>query len=119
MSAVQIALTIILTVYGQLALKWHMERAGEIPPGSVAAVFFLFKQLLSPLVISSFASAFFASLTWMAAISRMQLSIAYPFMSLAFPLVSLLSVPLFGEHFTPLKGMGTGFILLGLFLLSR
>ena len=118
MNAVPIALTIFLTVYGQLALKWHMERVGEIPPGPVAALF-LCKQLLSPLVISSFASAFLASLTWMAAISRMQLSVAYPFMSLAFPLVSLLSVPLFGEHFTILKGIGTGFILVGLLLLSR
>ena len=55
----------------------------------------------------------------MAALTRMELSVAYPFMSLAFPLVALLSVPLLGEHFTILKGIGTGFILVGLFLLSR
>ena len=119
MSAVYIAVTILLTVYGQLALKWHMNRAGEVPSEAIAAVLFLCRQLLSPLVISSFASAFIAGLTWMAAVSRMQLSIAYPFMSLAFPLVALLSAPLFGEQFTPLKGMGTALILLGLFLLSR
>ena len=119
MNAVNVALTILLTVYGQLALKWHMNRAGDMPAESLAAVIFLCKQLLSPLVISSFASAFLAALTWMAAISRMPLSIAYPFMSLAFPLVSLLSVLLFGEQFTQLKFAGTAFILLGLFLLSR
>jgi multidrug transporter EmrE-like cation transporter len=55
----------------------------------------------------------------MAALTRLELSVAYPFMSLAFPLVAILSVPLFGEHFTILKAIGTGFILVGLFLLSR
>jgi drug/metabolite transporter (DMT)-like permease len=118
-SAVYVLFTIVLTAYGQLALKWHLDRTGPMPFESIAACAFLLKQLASPLVISSFASAFLASLTWMAALTRMELSVAYPFMSLAFPLVALLSVPLLGEHFTILKGIGTGFILVGLFLLSR
>ena len=90
-----------------------------MPSDSLAACLFLLRQLAFPLVISSFASAFLASLTWMAALTRMELSVAYPFMSLAFPLVALVSVPLFGEHFTILKATGTGFIMIGLFLLSR
>ena len=50
----------------------------------------------------------------MAALTRMELSVAYPFMSLAFPLVALVSMPLFGEQFTILKATGTGFIMFGL-----
>jgi multidrug transporter EmrE-like cation transporter len=118
-SAIYVLLTVALTVYGQLALKWHLDRSGPMPSESLAACLFLLRQLAFPLVISSFASAFLASLTWMAALTRVELSVAYPFMSLAFPLVALLSVPLFGEHFTIWKGIGTGFILVGLFLLSR
>ena len=119
MSAVYILLTITLTAYGQLALKWHLDRTGPMPSDSLGVCVFLLRQLAFPLVISSFASAFLASLTWMAALTRMELSVAYPFMSLAFPLVALLSVPLLGEQLTILKGIGTGFILVGLFLLSR
>jgi multidrug transporter EmrE-like cation transporter len=118
-SAIYVLVTIVLTAYGQLALKWHLDRSGPMPSDSLAACLFLLRQLAFPLVISSFASAFLASLTWMAALTRMELSVAYPFMSLAFPLVALVSVPLFGEQFTILKATGTGFIMFGLFLLSR
>jgi multidrug transporter EmrE-like cation transporter len=118
-SRIYVLLTVVLTVYGQLALKWHLDRSGPMPSESFAACLFLLRQLAFPLVVSSFGSAFLASLTWMAALTRLELNVAYPFMSLAFPLVALLSVPLFGEDFTILKAIGTGFILVGLFLLSR
>jgi drug/metabolite transporter (DMT)-like permease len=118
-SAIYVLLTVVLTAYGQLALKWHLDRSEPMPTDPLVACFFLLRQLAFPLVISSFASAFLASLTWMAALTRMELSVAYPFMSLAFPLVALLSMPLLGEQFTALKGIGTGFIMIGLFLLSR
>jgi len=119
LSALFIFITIALTVYGQLSLKWHMDRAGQMPVEMIPAAIFIVKQLLSPLVISSFGSAFLASLTWMAALTKMPLSTAYPFMSLAFPLVAILSVPLFHEQMTLMKAGGTALILAGLFLLSR
>ena len=99
MSGIYVLLTVVLTVYGQLALKWQLDRSGPMPSESFAACLFLLRQLAFPLVISSFGSAFLASLTWMAALTRLELSVAYPFMSLAFPLVAILSVPLFCVHF--------------------
>ena len=119
MGFLYIALTIALTVYGQIVLKWQLDQAGEFPPDLGDKLIFLFRQLLNPWVISSFASAFIASLTWMAAMTQFELSFAYPFMSLSFIIVAVLSFMFLGETFTWTKVGGTLVIIAGLFLITR
>ena len=111
--------TIVFTTYGQLVLKWQVSV--RIPPPfpwtqSWPPVILL---LLRPWVISAFVAAFGASLCWMLAISRIDLSRAYPFMALNFLFVCLLAVPLFGETLTLTKTLGLGFIIIGLIVLSQ
>ncbi|MBC7810369.1 MAG: EamA family transporter [Burkholderiales bacterium] len=119
MGFLYIALTILLTVYGQIVLKWQLDQAGEFPPDFGDKLIFLFRQLLNPWVISSFASAFIASLTWMAAMTQFELSFAYPFMSLSFIIVAMISFMFLGETFTWAKVGGTLVIIAGLFLITR
>jgi len=114
-----VATTILLTVYGQLVLKWRLDQVGPIPEGAANAVLFLLRQLFDPYIFSSFASAFIAALAWMAALTRFQISMVYPFMSLSFPLVAVLSGPLLGETVNPTKLAGTLIICFGLVLVSR
>jgi multidrug transporter EmrE-like cation transporter len=114
-----IAGTIVLTVYGQLVLKWQVSRAGELPPGSADKLSFLFRLLLNPWVVSGLVAAFLAFLCWAAALSQFQLSYAYPFMSLAFALVLLMSAVLFHESLTVPKLLGLLLIALGITVGSR
>jgi len=114
-----VATTILLTVYGQLILKWRLDQVGPIPEGPANAVLFLLRQLFDPYVFSSFASAFIAALAWMAALTRFQISTVYPFMSLSFPLVVVLSGPLLGEAVNPSKVIGVFVICFGLVLVAR
>jgi len=114
-----VAATILLTVYGQMILKWRLDQVGPVPEGIVAALFFLIRQLFDPWIFSSFASAFVASLAWMGALTKFQLSSVYPFMSLSFPLVVVLSGPLLGETVNPTKLAGVLVICFGLVLVSR
>lgn len=116
MAYVFIAFTILLTVYGQLMLKWQV---GLHAATEALGFGFYMRLLLNPWVISAFAAAFGASLAWMAAISKMELSRAYPFMALNFVLVGLLAVPLFGEAFTTSKVIGLGLIISGLLFFTR
>ncbi|WP_305805613.1 EamA family transporter [Stenotrophomonas sp. YIM B06876] len=118
MSYIFIALTILLTVYGQLMLKWqvNLNPGATIDGLNPRAVITL---LLNPWVISAFAAAFGASLCWMAAIGRMPLSKAYPFTALSFPLVATLAVWLFRESLDSHKIAGTALIILGVIVLSR
>ena len=119
MGYIYIALTVLLTVYGQLVLKWLVNKAGPMPVNLAAKVTFLLGIVLSPWAISAFLSAFFASLAWMAAMTRFQLSYAYPFMSLNFVLVIMLSVWFFQEPLTLPKVVGLAFIVVGIAIGSQ
>jgi multidrug transporter EmrE-like cation transporter len=116
---VYIAMTILLTVYGQMIIKWQVTNAGEFPPDMGEKAMFILKLLLNPWVISSFAAAFLASLSWMAAMTQFELSFAYPFMSLAFVVVMVLSIMFLGEQLTWSKIAGTLIIISGLFVITR
>lgn len=113
-----IAMTILLTVYGQLVLKWQVGLYPHLVSSPFSAVN-LVTLLFKPWVISGFAAAFGASIFWMAAISKLPLSRAYPFMSMNFVLVVLLASWLFQEHLDAYKVGGTLVIVAGVALLSR
>lgn len=114
-----ILLTLLLTVYGQLVLKWQMGQAGPMPPEASAKLLFLLRQFLNPWIMSGFASAFLASLAWMAAMTRFELNYAYPFMSLAFIIVMGFSVLFFQEQLTFHRALGTLLVVVGLVVLTR
>lgn len=116
---VYIGFTILLTVYGQLIIKWRMAAVGALPAGAVDKIIFLIKAVFDPFILSSFAAAFLASLTWMAAVTKFEISYAYPFMSLAFVLVLIFSVYFFNEALSLSKIIGLGFIILGIIVTSR
>ena len=111
--------TILFTVYGQLVIKWQVARAGAFPVEATEKIWFLLRLVFNPWVISSLAAAFLAFLSWMAALSRFELSHAYPFMSLAFVLVLGLSALLFQETITVPKALGVAFIVMGIIIGSR
>jgi multidrug transporter EmrE-like cation transporter len=114
-----IVLTIALTVYGQMVLKWRMNLKGSPPEGLMNTVVFMLRTLCDVYVISTYIAALLASLTWMAALTRLQISFAYPFMSLAFVFVLVLGILFLGETLTIGKVLGTLLIVAGLVLCCR
>ncbi len=111
--------TIVFTVYGQLILKWRIAGLGiEVPNESsmVEKILILGKLLLDPFVMSGFASAFIASLFWMIAMSKFELTHAYPFMSLAPALVLVFGFLALGEPMTLGKVLGLLFISAGIII---
>jgi len=111
--------TIFFTVYGQIVLKWRMNGLGSLPDATSDKIIFLVKVLFDPWVFSGFFSAFIASFFWMAAMTKFDISYAYPFMSSAFVLVFLLSVILFEEVVTWQKVAGLLLIVAGIIVTSR
>jgi len=111
--------TILFTVYGQLILKWRITSYGSLPDGGLDKLLFLFKLLLDPLILSGFISAFVASIFWMAAMTKFNISFAYPFMSLSYVLVFIFSVFLFKEPVTAYKVVGLAFVVVGIIISSR
>jgi len=105
---------IIFTVYGQLILKWRMNLKGELPAELADKILFMAKLFVDPWLLSGFGAAFIASIFWMAAMTKFELSFAYPFMSLSFLLVFVLSIFIFGETFTWGKVIGLCLIMAGI-----
>lgn len=113
MSYLYIVLTIALTVFGQIAIKMQVMQAGALPDASGDKIAFLIRLLLNPWIISAFFAAFLASISWMGAMTKFQLSHAYPFMSLNFVIVLLLSGWLFDEPLSMAKILGISLICIG------
>ena len=119
MSYVYVLCTVLLTVYGQIAIKWQVLEAGPFPADTGERLQFIGRLLLNPWVISAFAAALLASVLWMVAMTRLELSHAYPFMSLAFVFVMVCSAVFFSEPITPLKITGIALVVLGLVVGSQ
>jgi drug/metabolite transporter (DMT)-like permease len=119
MSYVFIALTILFTVYGQLIIKYEIDSVVSIPTGIPLIGFVMKFMFFRPLVISGLLSAVLASMTWIAALSKFELSYAYPFISLNFVAVVGLSFLLFGEGINAYKLIGLALICLGVFVVGK
>lgn len=111
--------TIFFTVYGQIILKWKIREVGPLPEITVDKIIFLIKLLLNPWILSGFLSAFVASLFWMAAMTKFDISYAYPYMSGAFVLVFVFSIFLFNEPVSWQKIIGLILIVAGILVTSK
>ena len=116
---IYILLTLLFTVYGQLILKWRLNSFDPFPSSFSGQLKYIGATLIDPYILSSFAAAFLASITWIAALTKFQLSYAYPFMSLSFVLVMIISYLLLNEPLTVNKVAGILLIAAGLFIASK
>ncbi|MFT6100183.1 MAG: drug/metabolite transporter (DMT)-like permease [Arenicella sp.] len=91
----------------------------QLPPSFTEKIVVLVKLLFDPFIFSGIVLAFLASLTWMAAMTKFELSFAYPFMALNFVLVLFLSLALLGETFSFVKLLGVLLIVLGTIVIAR
>ena len=90
-----------------------------MPVDFIDKIVFLGKLLFDPWIISGFLAAFLAALSWMAAMTKFELSYAYPFMSLAFVLVLVFSSVIFQETITWQKIVGLRLIVGGIVVSSQ
>jgi drug/metabolite transporter (DMT)-like permease len=114
-----VAGTVVMTVYGQLIVKWQTSKAGVFPAGTSERIRYLVHFFGSPWVLSSLLATAVAAVCWIAALSQLDLSRAYPFVSASFILVLVLSAIVFGESLTAVKLAGALLIIGGLILGSR
>lgn len=117
-----LTLTILLSVYSQLIIKWRMSGrfAGlRIPDGIWPKAVTLFMVLFDPFVFTGLVATFVSGLCWMATMSKLDISYAYPFTALGFVLVLVCSHFFFGETFNVIKFAGVVLIIAGIAVSSR
>lgn len=120
MSYAYIAMTVIFTVYGQVIVKWQAGQAGALPPAAGDKILFLLRLVFCNLwILSGLIAAFFASLAWIAAMTKFPLSHAYPFVSFSFVLVMLSGAIFFQEPLSMPKIVGMICIVSGIVIGSQ
>jgi len=112
-------LTVVLTVFSQLIVKWRVSRAGALPADWPHRLTFLFGLLCDPWILSGVISTFLAGLCWMLAMTKVELSYAYPFIGLVFVLILISSSLLFHEAVTTAKVIGVLLVIAGILVASR
>ena len=114
-----ILMTIVFTVYSQLIMRWQVGNAGNLPADTSGKLSFIFALLLNPWVLTGVASTFLAGVSWMLAMTRFEISYAFPFVSLNYILVLLASFLIFGESFSLVKLAGTFLVIMGLLVIAK
>ncbi len=112
---------IVFNSFGALVIKYKINEMGTIQLSSYRFVIKYFYELIkSPLIICGIFSIFISAFVWMVALSRMQISIAYPVaVGLNFIVVVTFALIFFKEHLSVEKIIGIVLIFISVFLISR
>ena len=113
-----IGLSIAAGVIGQTTMKLGVNHAG-LGEGSAGLVGVLGIIFTEPLVLLGLACYVLAALAWIAALTRLDLSVAYPFLALNFVLIALSASMILGESIPLLRWAGIGVICVGILLVAR
>lgn len=118
-----LCVAISLGAFGQLFLKMGMPQ-GAIGGGHglIDTVLSILKAMLAPKVLTGLGLYSISTMFWLMAVSRVRLSVAYPLISMSYPLVVVLSATVLHEQVkwvTAIAGLafisaGVSFIGLGL-----
>lgn len=106
-----------LAVVGQLLMKRGMQLFGTFPISQLPVKFL--PMVFSPFVFFGIASFALSAVFWLVVLSRFDLSMAYPMVSLGYVVVAIVSVFWLGETVSLVRWLGIAVICLGVFLISR
>lgn len=114
-----IATSILTSVAGQTVIKLGVTApatAERMEAGLLGLVMAIFT---SPLLLAGLLLYGIGALAWIAVLSRLNLSVAYPFLALNFVLIALVSHFFLGEEIPVLRWIGIGCIVVGILVVAR
>lgn len=122
MNALSLALVlagVLLNAAAQLLLKAGTNAVGHFEFSAANVVPVGLRLALEPHILGGVACYVVSLVVWIMALSRVEVSIAYPMLSIGYVVNALAAWYLFGESLTALKLTGIGFIVVGVFLVAR
>lgn len=114
-----ILIAVLASAAGQILLKKGMLTVGEVTLSAGDLPSTLLKIGTTPYIIIGLIVYITGTVFWLGALSRVDLSYAYPFASLSYVLMLIASWQIFDEHISILRLAGTLIIGFGVFLISR
>ena len=118
-TALSIALlSVLLNAAAQLFLKAGTNIVGTVSFGDANTFNTLMNIARVPWFWAGFACYGISLFTWIATLSRLPVSVAYPLVSIGYVVNAMAAWWLFGESLTMQKLIGIGFIIIGVILVS-
>lgn len=110
---------VLLNAAAQLLLKagtnaigvFEFSRENILPVG--------WKVASEPHIMTGLACYVVSIVVWIMALSRVEVSIAYPMLSIGYVVNAIAAWYLFGEAVTVMRLTGIGFIIIGVFIVAR
>jgi multidrug transporter EmrE-like cation transporter len=114
-----VASAVLLATFGQILLKAGTNAVGPFAFTLENALPVGLQLALEPRILAGTACYAVGFVVWVMALSRVEVSIAYPMLSIGFALNALLAWWLLGEAVTPLRLIGIAIIIAGVFVVAR
>ncbi len=113
-----VLISVLFNVSGQYSIKVGMNRFGVIEVNS--AIFSVFSKLLiQPSIILGLVFYILSAFSWLIALSKLELSIAYPMLSIGYVILMFVSYFFLNESLGINKIIGTLLIVGGIVFISR
>ena len=115
-----ILVSVTLAAVAQVTLKAGMNHVTDANGGQLALNGDSLKQIASQIWVWAGLAIFAVSaVLWLFALSRADLSFAYPFAALGYVIIVIASILFLGEHVQPITWVGVVLIIAGIVLIAQ
>ena len=115
---IYILFTILAATISSLLVKWQINQINNSYEGAFNLFDFFLKLIQNPWIIFAIILQIFGILSWIIALSKFELSNAYPFTIITYILIIFFSLFIFNESFSYYKALGSMLVMLGIFFIS-
>lgn len=122
MSALSLTLIlagVFLNALAQLLLKAGTNAVGQFEFSSVNLLPVGMKLAFQPFILGGIVCYVVSLVVWIMALSRVEVSIAYPMLSIGYVINAIAAWYLFGESVTVMRMVGIGIIVIGVYIVAR
>ena len=122
MTAVSFALVllgVLLNAAAQLLLKAGTNAVGQFEFSAANALPIGLKVAAQPAILGGLACYAVSVVVWIMALSRVEVSVAYPMLSIGYVVNAVAAYFLFGEAVTVQRLVGIGIIVVGVYVVAR
>lgn len=114
-----VMLGVLLNAVAQLLLKAGTNAIGAFEFSAANILPVSWKIATSLPILAGIGCYVVSVVVWILALSRVEVSIAYPMLSVGYVVNAVAAWYLFGEAVTPMRLAGIGIIILGVFIVAR
>ncbi len=110
---------VMLNAAAQLALKASVKEMGAIGLNFSSSTTAFLRLACEPFLWTGLVCYGISVIVWILALSRVDVSIAYPMLSMGYVVNAFFAWQLFGESMNLARIIGMGIVLLGVYVLAR